>query len=276
MREEPLCYGEQGRGIAVVTLPDKLSGAPLMVFLNAGLLHRSEPFGLNVMLSRALAENGCISVRVDLSGRGDTPLRKGLTPREYVSADWGFLKNTLFDRFGERPIIFMGLCSGADNAQKLAVIDPHVKGLVLLDPVIQKDKGFSIRALKQKYLSINRWKNAPGKLKSLICHIFTKNDENSIDLGELRDLPTSEETAAWIDGLVRSDGRLLAVFSSYSLGFYNIAGQWSSIVNSAEFSRITTEYFFPFIDHVYSIHDHRDLLVEKVSNWYIENREAFK
>jgi hypothetical protein len=70
--------GPDERLLGIVTLPAApRPGAPAMLLLNAGVVHRIGPHRLNVKLARGLAQHGITSIRIDLSGLGDSPAAGG-------------------------------------------------------------------------------------------------------------------------------------------------------------------------------------------------------
>ncbi|NNF48568.1 MAG: hypothetical protein HKN65_01830, partial [Woeseiaceae bacterium] len=136
MIEEPLQFGEGGRLFGILTRPrEENSNAPLFVFLNAGLLHRTGPHRLHVRLARRLAEHGLASLRVDLGGIGDSITPPGITYPESVAIDFADILDLLSSETDLEQVYLFGLCSGADNAVRLAADNPCVAGMVLLDPV---------------------------------------------------------------------------------------------------------------------------------------------
>ena len=275
MTEEPICYGEQGRGMAIATLPESLTGAPVVMIFNAGLLHRAEPHRINVLVARELAKIGCIVIRADWSGLGDTPARQGVTSRDSVEKDWQFLKQAAVERFGVRPLLLMGLCSGSDDAVILASQEDNVKGLILLDPVVKKDSGFMARAFFQLFFNLQRWKNIPGKITTSIAQLFaSSNQVNDVNMDELRDLPTDENIKLAFDKLINNDGRVLAFFTNYALRYYNKQGQWSRVVSYENFSEICDENFWPYVDHLYTVSDHREMLIKAIADWVKDNFEV--
>ena len=139
--ERIFTYGEHQHGIGVISEPEDTASSPVVVLLNAGLSHRAEPYRLNVLLGRQLASLGYIALRVDLSGKGDSPARETMSNRESVALDWSYMKKSLEKRYGPRSMLIFGLCSGADNGIKLCAQDSAIKGLILLDPVSRPDAG---------------------------------------------------------------------------------------------------------------------------------------
>ena len=158
IKERVFKYGEHLHGIGVISEPDRTQDSPIVVMLNAGLSPRAEPYRMNVLLGRRLASLGYIALRVDLSGKGDSPARPNLINRESVALDWSHIKAGLEKLYGKRPTVIFGLCSGADNGIKLAVDDADIKGLVLLDPISRQDPGFHRRDLMRKLTNLQKWK----------------------------------------------------------------------------------------------------------------------
>ena len=272
LTEEPLQFGEGGRLFGVLTLPDarthRTPVLPVFVLLNAGALHRVGPFRLHVRLARALAQAGFSALRVDLAGNGDSPRRPGLTHQESVAADYREIAGVLDSRLGRRPIVLGGLCSGADNAVRLAPTDPRIIGMVLLDPICYQDSGFRARALALKYSSPGvyvswlrrRWKalNRPrGDAK----------DDELIDYLAIRNLPTREQMKAAFTAIGEREGRVLSLFTQYALSYYNHEGQLGKVLGVEGYQRFCTERFWPKIEHTYPLELHRQQLIEHLRTW---------
>jgi len=58
-----------------------------------------------------------------------------LTNQQSVAADFEEILGVLESRLGRLSLVLAGLCSGADNAMTLALNEPRVVGMVLLDPI---------------------------------------------------------------------------------------------------------------------------------------------
>lgn len=274
--EKPLRYGERGRGFAMLTLPEQLDNAPLVVLLNAGLLHRAEPYRLNVLAGRKLARIGFLCVRVDLSGKGETPVREGMSNRDSVALDWKFLCQALDRQFGRRPTIVMGLCSGADNGMKLAAKDERIRGLVLLDARSSRDPLFLYRHLMLRARCWEQWARLPFTVvRRLKGRLLKDQATNEPDM-DLRDLPRPEDLRSCLDNLMRNDGRILAVFTREELDFYNQAGQFARTAGVPGLERICTELFWPDVDHTYPVSAHRTRLLTTVEGWAKANLQHFR
>src|SRR5262249_27402146 len=92
VRETPLFLpvaGEGSRslfGIHTEPLdPPRGKRSPMVLFLNAGAVHRVGPNRMYVDLARSWAEHGLTSLRLDLSGLGDSPPAPGAPENKIYS-----------------------------------------------------------------------------------------------------------------------------------------------------------------------------------------------
>ena len=127
---------DAGEGLAgIVTEPDGRSPATALVVLNAGVVHRVGPNRLSVYAARMLAAEGWLAARFDLSGLGDSPVRRDALPFEAAAvAETRAVLSRLEADYGVRRFVLMGLCSGAVVSFRAAVADERVVGAVLIDP----------------------------------------------------------------------------------------------------------------------------------------------
>lgn len=276
MKETAFRYGEGGHGLGVLTLPESITGAPLVVLLNAGLLHRVEPYRLNVLVSRRLAAAGYICLRVDLSGKGDTIARKGLANRDSVALDWSLIKRTLGQQFGRRPIVIMGLCSGADNGVKLCAQDPDVRGLVLIDPVAYKDPGFAKRVLLRNLRNWQTWLKVPRKIVKLLRNKKAVADVLAENRATLRDSPNDQDFRQCFERIVTGNGRILAIFTGFALSYYNKQGQFVEGMGYPGLEAICDEIFWPNVQHIFTVQTHRNRLVDEIVGWGTQYIEQFR
>jgi pimeloyl-ACP methyl ester carboxylesterase len=249
---------------------------PVFVFLSAGLLHRVGPYRLHVRLVRELAQLGFSSLRVDLAGTGDSPPRPGLTNRQSVEADFAEILEILESRLGRLPLVLAGLCTGADNAARLALKEPRVIGMVLLDPICFPDHGFETRLIVAKArLIVARYTN-PARYVSWLKRRFKaltrrrgqrQEVEKSVDGLAFRDLPSREELRAAIESIREREGRVLSIFTQYALRYYNQRGQLGQVLGVNRYQQFCTELFWPQADHTYRLELHRRRLMEEIKIW---------
>lgn len=277
IREQVFTYGEHQHGIGVLSEPDNPeANAPIVVLLNAGLSHRAEPYRLNVLLARALAQSGYIALRVDLAGKGDSPARPGLTNRDSVALDWSFISKALEKQYGARTMLIFGLCSGADNGIKLSAQDPRIKGLILLDPVSRPDPGFRKRDFLRKITNPNKWMRLHKILARKLGGGKKAGDSLLGSPMDLRDEPNSEDMDQCFQGMLDRDGRVLAVFTSQALYHYNKQGQFAEAMAIGGLGGIVDEVFWPNAKHIFPIESHRTRLIETVAAWAGQHVDHFK
>lgn len=267
--EEALQFGEGGRMLGLLTLPGRArpdEKRPVFVFLNAGLLHRVGPLRMTVRLARELGEMGFAALRVDLAGTGDTPARAGLTNQQSVAADFTGIQNILLSRLGPVPIVLVGLCSGADNAIRLALDNPRITGMVLLDPICFKDDGFGLRAGTDAVF--DKFAHPLHHL-AVLKRRGTKflHGKRRVDPLSLRDLPDREQMQEAFRSLRGRNGHILSIFTQYAVPYYNRQGQQERVLAVEGYRDVATEVFWPDVDHTYMLEVHRLRLIERIKNW---------
>jgi hypothetical protein len=138
MKEHALLFGEAQGLVGVVTDPPGAAAAgtrPGVILLNAGVIHRVGPSRLYVHLARALASIGCVAVRFDHSGIGDSAVRRDDAPFEVSSIQEArAAMDALQGSRGIDRFVLVGLCSGAVTAFDAAGLDGRVAGVVMINP----------------------------------------------------------------------------------------------------------------------------------------------
>ena len=275
MREEPLQFGDDRRLFGILTLAgeseNNMLNPPVFVFLNAGALPRAGPHRLHVRLARELASMGISSLRVDLSGRGDSLPRSEPTYQESIAAGFESILGVLESQLGSVSVVLVGLCSGADDAIKLTATstDRRVVGMVLLDPVCDKDDGFRARALVRKLSMPSKY--LPWLMRRIGAVTQSSSDtEDQVDSMLLRDPPSLEQTRSAFESIRERDGRVLSVFTQYALQYYNQIGQMDRVLNVDGYEQFCTELFWPHVEHTYPFDLHRRRLIEEIKTWAVK------
>jgi pimeloyl-ACP methyl ester carboxylesterase len=271
--EEPLQFGEGGRLFGILTSPGTSARdarkMPVFVFLSAGLLHRVGPYRLHVRLGRELARMGFSSLRVDLAGMGDSPPPSGLTYRQSISADFAEILGVLDSRLDRRPLVLAGLCTGADSAARLALDEPRVVGMILLDPICYPDRGFRARTVAAKYTDPARY---AGWLKRRFRELTQPRAEKpqihgTVDPLALRDLPSRDQLRTAHELIRERGGRVLSVFTEYAHGYYNKSGQLGRVLDIRGYKQFCTELYWPHAHHTYWLEQHRLRLIDEIKTW---------
>ena len=148
----------------------------LVLFWNAGLIHRVGPNRLFVQMARDLAARGVPSCRFDVSGLGDSAYRESVpgrrAPGEVAEVMDGM------EAFGYRDFILVGLCSGADEAHAIAVADERVRGVVHLDGYGERTAGYYLHFYGQRLLRPRSWLGAMRSGWTLLKRLAGKVLEN--------------------------------------------------------------------------------------------------
>ncbi len=124
-----------GQLFAVLTSPERPAG-PLMVLLNNGAEHHVGPSRLWVELARTWAALGLRTLRLDLSGIGDSPPRPGWEPGVVYAphgVDDAVEAVRLVQPDAPADVVLAGLCSGAFTAERAGQV-LGARGVALLNP----------------------------------------------------------------------------------------------------------------------------------------------
>src|SRR5262249_52794646 len=150
VREEAMRFGAGGEIFGVLTEPvDAHSNKPLILFSNTAGNHRIGPNRMYVEMGRKWASLGFPSVRIDVSGIGDsvTPREAPLNhpPPARLVEDAVAVMRSLKSSGRAHRFLVMGLCSGAFVAYHAALAEPSVVGVALLNPQTFKwEEGMSL------------------------------------------------------------------------------------------------------------------------------------
>ena len=111
----------------------------VVLLLNSGTIHHVGPGRLYVRIAREFAARGIPSVRLDLSGVGDSGLRDGEEENsayaESARLDVRHAVEFAQKRFPDARVHLIGLCSGAYHGFKAAVAGLPVRSVVAVNPL---------------------------------------------------------------------------------------------------------------------------------------------
>ena len=163
MNEKLIRLGSARHLVAVLSSPSADDKVPArktaLILVNSGLIHRVGPFRLHVGLARQLAKSGVTSVRIDLSGKGDSERRKGSDYHTSVICDLKETMDQVEEITGISRFVIFGICTGAENAYQIAFADDRVTGIIPVD-------GYCYPTLKSRSMRLmkaccnpNNWRN---------------------------------------------------------------------------------------------------------------------
>ena len=153
---------------------------PVLMILNSGLVHRVGACRMSVKLARAMARQGYLVVRFDLSNLGDSPLRKDFQSSDdaRICEEIQAVMNQVESQFNSQRFICFGLCSGAQNAFKAAVLDDRIQGIFGVDNFGFKTKKYPLYYYGRKFFTVTPWMNILKKISKPLMSFFGKKGED--------------------------------------------------------------------------------------------------
>lgn len=293
MTEKALLFGESKTLVGVVTDPPPASngGGPRggVVFLNAGIVHRVGPNRLHVKLARELAEAGFVAMRFDFSGIGDSePRRDG---RPFIQSSLEEVKDALDYLASSRGIdrfVLVGLCSGADNALRVAARDRRVVGAVLIEGHAVPTTAYLRHLYRKKLLRPGSWlrllsgrselwqdvlrilkrsaaekeKKMEGKGSDKMAGAEARPEEDSVSL-----VPSKSEIVSSLEAMGRRGTRALLVYSQGSPSHYFYQTTVRRPVGPLRRTGAVTTHLIRGTDHIFTHRGSQADLLTTVCEW---------
>lgn len=277
MSERPVMIGADRSLMGIVCEPDGPLAAsrPAVIMLNAGLIHRVGPNRLHVRLARELAARGFLSLRLDLSGRGDSdPRRDGLSFAESGPIEAAEAMRYLEQTKGVRRFVLFGICSGAAAAAEVAHADDRVAGAVVIEGAVFPTARFRRRYYFKRFFRARTWwnmftgANATGRRLRRMVGRSVAPAPNDGEMVSSLVVPESTKmaVAAALQQMVDREVELLAVFSG-STKEYNYPGQLQEAFATVNFRGRLEESYYPQADHTFTRLRNQDVLVDRVLHW---------
>ena len=275
MTERPLLFGDAGALLGIVSEPagGVRPQMPLVILLNAGLIHRVGPNRLHVLLARRLAERGIAAFRVDLSGRGDSDVRRDdLSFMASGVAEARAAMDRLQQNYGTRQFVLMGICSGADTSGAVGCLDPRVTGLVVIEgaayPTRRSIRRYYARRIFRAETLLNtiRGRNAIGRrLRGRAGAAAAADPAPMITVAPAASGGMAQVAAA-LQMLVDRGVEIMTVFTGSS-AVYNYAGQIREAFPGVRFDSRLREDYYPNADHTFTRLPEQARLIDAVVRW---------
>ena len=266
MTERAMYFGRGGNLLGLLSTPDDpLPGAPAVVLLNAGLLHRVGPNRMNVELARRLSNEGITSLRFDISGIGDSEIvDASLLYFQRAIQDIVDSLDTLEKVTGIGEFVVIGLCTGAFNALGAARQDERVKGIVLLD-------GYSYPTLKSQLKHYSRQALKPEKWRSAAEGLIgARSDpgDKPRDMAVFRneEMP-KERFASEMSRLLDRNLRMMLVYTGLGPLSYNYREQLQDALPGLPIDDEVRVVYYPGADHTFTIKGNREKLYDAIQSW---------
>jgi len=273
MTESPILFGPEHNLLGILTSPTKANAqAPACLLLNVGVTHRVGPRRLNVKLARQLAEMGVYSLRLDLSGIGDSAASQSRASfREQSIQDLKSAMDLVEKETGIQRFAVLGICSGASNGYWLAQTDKRVVGLLMFD-------GFTFPTFKTQVLHdwarlrTLHWKTVISKVRDRLrrllgmsraastpTSIFNANSDQAI--------PSRDEFAGAMNSLTDRGAAVYLIYSGSLLVHHNYRGQLKDAFGNSPFLKRIRDDYWPEVDHIATPLAAQQKLIAATSAW---------
>lgn len=216
MKEDVLSFGDR-QLVGILAMPDEPDPRrPAVLIPNTGIEHRVGPNRLHVRLARAFARSGYISLRLDLSGMGDSPSDPhGDATRDLRQAMDELQRQGCGGRFAA-----VGLCSGAHDVHNLALADRRLVAAAFLDGYAYRTPRFFAIYLQQRLAD-------PQRLLRFLDRRIGGGNAARVDTGDLDYFrqPERARMRADLAALTARGVALCFVYTGQMQYVYNYAAQ---------------------------------------------------
>lgn len=275
MRQQILRFGPKQSLTGVLSGPEQGSvneltvgyNLPVAVILNAGVVHRSGPFRLHVDLAQRLAQNGFSSLRLDLSGLGDSATRTDLNEgddRAHLDVQDAFA--ALADSLDAKRFVLLGLCSGAYNAHNIALADSRVVGNVFLDGLVFSTAGHRRRVTVHRLTSPRFWRNAT--LRRLRASEIGTFDESAPSAAEFFELDKPAEVVASEITHMLGQGQQLLYLYTQGCEEFSSRHQFEEMFGIQPNEENLQVDYLPNFEHTFPLVYQRKFVVERITKWF--------
>lgn len=274
MNEVSISFGSQGHLSATLTLPAGEQRARMgVVLLNVGIIHRIGPHRFNAKLARALAQEGVPTLRMDLSGQGDSGTPQAALPFEQQAVVDLQAAMDHFQRLcAVGQFVIAGICSGAHSGLAVALADTRVTALWMLDgfayPTARTRWNRLTQPLREAPLrTLTSWaRRRVRRAARAIRRVASQTPKQELlDLG--RRAPPREVFGRDIQALVDRGVAVHLVYSGSMRWYFNYPGQLRDAFSEFDFvDRVRCDYL-PQADHTATTLAAQQRLIRDLVDW---------
>ncbi len=269
MSEKVCVFGRAAKLTGILSEPGQQRvGAPAVLLWNVGFHHRIGPFRIFVDLARRAAQLGLPALRFDVSGLGDSEVRKdALGDLERAAADVREAMDYLTERSGIDRFVLVGFCSSVDAAHTVAVSDPRVVGVAYIEGYAYPSLGFWMH-YPRRFLHPVRWERYLGQK---LPRLFPRARKVMREAGGpvevyRRDYPTPERFGRDLLALAAREVRVLALYVGGDTGF-NHHEQFYEMCGAGLRGKVELEYYDDADHTFFQVHD-RLRMLDRLCSWF--------
>lgn len=266
VRERAIQFGEGNRLLGILATPQDLThpARAAVIIPNTGVEHRVGPNRLHVQLSRAFAQAGYPTLRMDLSGLGDSRASPGGGHADAVTDLRCALDELARVRVAER-FVTVGLCSGGHDAHLLSVADPRIVGGAFIDH-------YAYRTLRSHYHYWAQRMTDLGRMQRFLGRLIRPRDPQEalrFDRDEIEYFvaPRLHQFQADIDALMARRVGLYFLYTGELQRDYNYRAQLFDCCPALRNYASVALHFRPDSDHTFSQVRKRQEVVQSLTDW---------
>ncbi len=259
MREQATQFGPGNQLAGVLSHPaGEERRRAACVLVTAGVTPKFGPFRLYTLLARALAAAGYPTLRFDIDGVGESPPQSlHLSLRDRTALEVSASVSHACAAFGAEEVILGGLCSGATDTLRHALLDQRIRGVVLMDPFSYETRGSrwrynGLRAVGRVLKAAGIWepiKSSPaGVTERLIDYQYMEHHESSDVLSTLLQRGT----------------QVHFVYTGAMRERMNHRSQVQRMFPGIDFQGRVTVTHFPRMEHTQYLEEDREALVNAI------------
>ena len=278
MREKAVQFGKTASLVGVLTEPlpgAALAGAPAVVWLDSGILHRVGACRLYVRIARRLAEHGIASLRFDFSGLGDSEQRKDtLRFEESAIVETREAMDWLAQTRGTKEFVLAGLCSGADMAHETARVDERVVALGMLDGWAYRTPRSIVLHYAKRGIDPAAW---TARARILLggprpgAQSLASQEGADFEIPKyVREYPPHERVREDLARFMGRGLRMLQVFSGGQDYLYNYRDQYADSFRGVAFGDQLQVEYLADADHIFTGLAHQKAVIAMFERWALE------
>lgn len=280
VRERALRIGADDRLFAIAAEPASMTADDarhIVVFLNAGAVTHIGPNRLHVKLARHLARHATVSLRVDVSGIGESP-PYGAEPENHVYAariqqDLVAIRAYIDARYPNAEVSLVGLCSGAYHAFKCAVGGMRLRQIFAINPLtffwkegmVLAVPEFQVVAAAARYRTVafelDSWLRALrgeadllGAVKLVLRRVRLASRNAVRSIRRTLCIPMKEDLGVELQRAARHQVQLVFVFAESDPGRQLLFGQGGSVVGEMQRREALHMEIVEAADHTFTRH----------------------
>ena len=274
MRERAVKIGKPTALAAVIAEPDEVRPEqPAIIILNSGVMHHVGTCRISVLIARALAEAGYLSVRFDFSGIGDSETRRGDKPFEQTALEESTeVMDYLQRRRKVSKFILYGLCSGADGSFEVAKVDDRVVGLIQIDAFCYKTPAWYLVHYGSKIASASAWRTLFKRLFSRragaqVDALDAAAEEDFVELPSyVREFPPRQVVAEGLKKICAKGVHIYNFFTGEAKEI-NHQQQYRKSFSDVDFANLLKVDYLPSATHIVTGKDDQKFIVDAIRNW---------